>query len=278
MRRLFFLNLFIFISLLLSGSDFVSVKDLFSEDEVSKTKTGEIIIRTYLKTNPENLNTHLNITIPKTDWTNEDFSKYEILVDEKAFIPYELEDKSKISFYNTLTAFSKLKGMVYHSRKAGKTQELILESYMVKSENNKNRVNDSIYDKIENKVTNYFFQEDNKFGKLLFRSDLYNNGDSFVMVNTCMQPIFPLNNKGDYRMITFFIYDEKSKGFFYYTIFSMRVRLGLELLAKKTNVTLFSSRVRAATVHLTKLMGIDWSSKICPFDEDKLNAGLYRTY
>ncbi|HOV15528.1 MAG TPA: hypothetical protein PK771_14670, partial [Spirochaetota bacterium] len=234
MKRILILNLFIFALFNLFSSDFVKIGDVFSNDEINKTLKGEIVVRTYFKTNPANLNTHMKIDIPKTKWTDEDYSKYEILVDEKAFIPYELNDTSKLKFYNALTSYSKLKGMVYYSMNAGKAQQLILDCYRVKSESDKKQIDDGEYKEIKENITNYFYQEDNKFGKFIFKSDLYNTGDSFVLSNVSTQGIFPLNGKGEYKTITFFLYDNEKKGFFYWTIFSMRVKVALDLLAKKT--------------------------------------------
>jgi hypothetical protein len=270
--------LFIFIQFYINAEDIPPLKNIFNLEEIEKIKNNEIIARMFLKYNPEKANTHLKIEIPVTKFTNENFSVYEMLVDEKAFIPYKINPESKLKFYNILTSYSKLRGMVYYSRRIAKTQELILNCFRVESPNNKKLVPDKIYDSIQPKIENYFLQEDNKFGKLLFKSELYNEENSFVMVNTCMQPIFPINNKEDYKMISFFIYDKESEGFYYYSLNAMRIRFALELLIKKTNATLFSNRLRAGTVHLSKLIGLDWSNKINPWDEQKLLEGKYRTY
>jgi hypothetical protein len=58
----------------------------------------------------------------------------------------------------------------------------------------------------------------------------------------------------------------------------MRIRFGLNIIAGKTNATLFSNRLRALTVHLVKLLGLNWDNKLNPWDEQKLIAGFYRTY
>ncbi|HPO49224.1 MAG TPA: hypothetical protein PLO89_02770 [Spirochaetota bacterium] len=264
--------------LFLFSEDFVKVEEIFSKEDISAVLKGDILIRTYFKTNPGNFNTHLKIEVPATKWTDEDYSKYEILVDEKAFIPYEINEETKLKFYNALTSYSKLKGMVYYSMNGGEIKELILDAYRVKSENNNKKIDDETYNEVKEKLTGYFYQEDNKFGKFIFRSDFNNYGNSFFLSNVSTQGIFPINGKGDYKTITFFIYDDEKKGFFYYNLFAMRIKIGLDLLAKKTNVTLFSSRVRAVTVHLINLIGLDWSNRLRPFEEEKLYKGLYRTY
>ena len=58
----------------------------------------------------------------------------------------------------------------------------------------------------------------------------------------------------------------------------MRIRFGLGLIASKTNATLFSNRLRATTVHLAKMLGLNWDDKLNPWDEQKLLQGYYRTY
>jgi len=275
-------NIFIIVSLLLSLNIFAKeipeLKDIFTSDEISKLKNGEIITRMFLKNNPDKANTHLQIKIPKTTFTPEDYTKYEMIVDEKAFIPYKLTPESKLSIYNVFSGFSKLKGMEYYSRRIAKTQELILNCYKIESLNNQKKVNDAVYKEIKPKLENYFFQEDNKFGKHIFKSEIFSEGDSFVMINTLMDAIVPISGKGDYKFITFFIYDQASEGYFYYTINIMKIRLGLELITSKTNATLFSNRLRASTIHFAKMISLNWSDKINPWNEKLLNEGKYRTY
>ncbi|OHD15972.1 MAG: hypothetical protein A2086_11110 [Spirochaetes bacterium GWD1_27_9] len=259
-------------------NDFVSLNDIFTTSDIEKLKKGDLIARMYLKYNPSNVNTDLEIKIPKTKFTSEDYSVYEMIVDDKAFIPYNLTDESKLKLYNSLTSYSKLKGMQYFSRRIGQTQTLILNSFRIDSSNNRSQKDDITYSKIEPMTTNYFLQEDNKFGKLVFKSELYNNDNDFVLVNTCAQAIFPFSNKGDYKIISFFIYDSEAQGYFYYSVNLMRIRIGLEILVKKTDATLFSNRIRAGTVHIAKLLGLDLSAKITPWENEKLDKGFYKNY
>jgi hypothetical protein len=256
----------------------VKLNDIFNKDEILRVKNGEIISRMYLKTNPENVNTHLKIDIPKTQFTPEDYSIYEVLNDEKAFIPYKISDESKLKLYNTLTSFSKSTGMVYYSRRIAQPQTFIIFCSKVDSLKNKKNLPDSIYNEINPKIENYFIQQDNKFGKFVYKSDLYNFYDDFVMVNTCMEPMSVINSKGDTKIVSFFIYSKEDNGYFYYTVSSMRIRFGLSLITGKTNATLFSNRLRASTVHLVKLLGLNWDDKLNPWDEQKLLQGFYRTY
>ena len=61
----------------------------------------------------------------------------------------------------------------------------------------------------------------------------------------------------------------------------MRVRL--KFLLKENDVmtlnpTLFSSRLRASTIHLAKQLGLNWESRLNPWDEDLLEKGAYKNY
>jgi hypothetical protein len=254
----------------------VSIKTFFSNEELSVINNNQLISRMYLKYNAAGENTNEFITIQRTKYNDEDFSKYEIISDEKGFIPYVLTEESKLKFYNTLCSFSKLKGMKYYSRRAGKIEQLIEECYRVTSKSGKKH-DDTVYDKIQPKITNMFFQKDNKFGKLFFRSDLYNEGDNFVLINTDLDPvsklIFTINEKEEYKIFCFFIYDKEKKGFYYYTFQVMRVRVDSVLKMKDLfSPTTFSNRLRASTVHLAKLLGLDWTDRLNPW------KGKYDTY
>jgi len=277
--------------LLLFTSSFISAQELdlhsfFNKNDLKRVKDGEIITRMYLKNDVKNENTDISINVPKTDYTNEDSSIYEMISDEKAFIPYEINsEKDKLTFYNTLTAYSKLSGMKYHSRRVNKVKELIVESYKIESPKIRKKLEDTEYDSINSKEINYFLQEDNKFGKLIFRSEVFNNNNDFVLINTCVLPvkklIFSVSNKEEYKFISYFIYDEKMKGFYYYTVNLMRIRLKI-LLDKNSKYALhpttFSNRLRAGTVKLGILLGLDWADKINPWIEKLLLKDHYKNY
>lgn len=271
------------VSMLFFSEESLILSDFFKADELPKVKNGDIIARMYLKHNSVKENTHLSITEPKSKYIDVDLIPYEMICDEKTFFPYNLTQESKLKLYNTFVSYSKLKGMQYYSLR--KVHQLIMESYRIKSPKDKHKINDPVYDKIYPKITNYFLQEDNKFGKLIFKSDIYNEGNNFVIVNTCMQPIkkfISINKKEEYKFYTFFIYDKESNGYFYYSISAMRIRLEIlittGIFGIKLRPTTFSNRLRATTIHLLKLLGIDRMDKINPWNEEKLANGYYRTY
>ena len=198
-KIIFFLIIQIFFIINLLAEDSLSIKTFFSNKDIKRVLNGEIVSRMCIKGNASGENTDLKIDIPKTKYANEDFSIYEIIIDEKAFFPYNLKnDSSKLKFYNILTAYSKLKGMQYYSRMRKQIEPFILDSKRIDPDNY-SVINDKKYNEIKSKSENYFYQRDNKFGKLKFKSELYNNGNNFIMINTCIQPVskflFAINKK-----------------------------------------------------------------------------------
>lgn len=276
MRSFLYFIFFIFISLNLCSVEQVEIKTFFNEDELNKINNNQILSRMYIKYNVRKENSDNEVVIPRTKYFDEDYKIYEIKADEKGFIPYKLTDESKLQFYNLLTSYSKLEGMVYYSRRAKKAEELIKECYRVESLSG-NKHTDIVYKEIKPKISNMFKQKDNKFGSIYYKSDLYNDGNNFILVNTSLQPItalvFSINNEEEYKVISYFIYDKEKEGYYYYSFLVMRVRV--DMLLKKKDLyspTTFSNRLRASTVHLANIIGLNWS--------DKLNAwpGKYDTY
>ncbi|HBD96428.1 MAG: hypothetical protein A2015_06610 [Spirochaetes bacterium GWF1_31_7] len=253
-------------------------KLLFSATDLSRVNTGEIVSRMFLKFNATNENTDQIISIPKTKYTNVDYSVYESICDEKAFIPYVLNEKSKLDFYNTFLGFSQLKGADYWTFNGAKKVTFILDSYTIESPKKRKMISDATTDTIKDYLVSYYVQEDNKFGKLCFKSELFNEGDNFVTVNSTIDQIFPINRAGEYAIISFFIYDNEKKGFYYYAVSVMRIRSDLILKSGKLYATTFSNRLRGGTVHVAKILGLNWNDKIITWDIDKLNKGLYRNY
>ena len=276
-NRILYIVAFAFvISLNLYGTEDLTVDTFFGADEINKISvSGEILSRMFVKFNAKKENTVESITIPRTSYNDEDFSVYEVVTDEKFFIPFDTETRSALDFYNTLLSYSGLEGMVYYSRRAGKPEKLIKKSHRVKSISEK-REEDIVYNEIKPLVSNLFLQKDNKLGTLYFKNELHSVNNDFVMINTCVVPIskaiFTLNGKNEYKIYSFFIYDSSRKGYFCYTFQAMRVRQDGLLKSGLIAPTTFSNRLRASTVHLAKMLGIDWSDKLNPW------KGLYDTY
>lgn len=279
MKKITLIMIFSFMILTVNSWDKFDVNTFMSNDDINKIVSGEIITRMYLKYDAEGENTDLSIKIPVTQFVNEDLSNYEMITDEKAFIPYDLEKEGKIKFYNTITAASKLKGMKYYSRKAGEVLELIVDCFQTNEKGKK--IDDIKYESIDKYIKGTFRQKDNKFGTLDFTNELYNDGNDFALVTTCNDSIPLVSKGGEYKVCSYFFYDETKKGFYYYTVYVMKIRN--EMFLKKGGIitlhpTTFSNRLRAATTHLAILLGNDWGNKRNPWDEDKLKAHFYRNY
>lgn len=253
----------------------LELNTFFTPEEIALADQGELISRMYVKHNGRKENSHDSIKVPRTKFNDEDFSLYEVITDEKGFIPYDLTGDNRLKFYNTLTSFSKLEGMKYYSRRAGEVKKLVEDCYRVESLSG-NKHADIAYNEIKPKVKNLFLQKDNKFGSLVYKSELYNEGDNFVLVNTSLEPMtklfFDINEAEEYKNISFYLYNKEKKGFYYYSVQVMRVKMEMVLKNGMIGPTSFSNRLRAATVHLAKLLGDD--------REDKLNPwpGLYDDY
>jgi hypothetical protein len=278
--KIFYIIMFLSINIFVfcDSTQDVKVSTFFSTEDIASVQKGNIISQMYIKYNARGENTNMSIDIPSTKYANEDFSVYEIINDEKAFFVYDLTKENKLKLYNTFLSFSKSKGTVYYSRSSGKVEPFILNCYRIESEKKTKQVDDIILNEILPKVENYFFQQDNKFGKLLFKSELYNEGDNFIVLNTCIQPIANTNNAGEFKTISYLIYDKNSKGYFIYSANVIRIRNDLLTKTGVLRPTTFSNRLRSATVHLVKMLGIDWSNKLNPWDEKKLKNGEYKNY
>jgi len=114
---------------------------------------------------------------------------------------------------------------------------------------------------------------------MVFSSEISNEDNNFIMVNKCISGIPPINGKNDYKIISFFLYDEEKEGFYYYIVSAMKVKFGLQILAENTRVSLFGTRLRGSTVYMARLLfDIDITDKLSPWDKKALLEGKYRTY
>jgi hypothetical protein len=265
---LFVITLLLYTSIQLCAEERLSSDNLFSKSEKQTVLKGGIITKSFLKNNntTHSPNTDAQINIPDTQYAGKDLADYEMICLEKAFFQYRLTEELKLPFYNILASASKLKGMEYYSKTESKTETLIISSSRIVSPDKRSQVNDTIYSTILPKTVSYFTITDNRFGELTFRSELYNEGENFILKNTCIDPMekyfISINKKEEYQLITFFIYDKEAKGFFYCSINAMRIRSSYFLKLGMLSAENFANRIRGSTVHMAKLLGLDWSDKI----------------
>lgn len=250
----------------------MSPADFFSKDEIDYVQKGGVITSVYLKYSDDIITDgrfkHQSVTNDK--YSESWFNSSEMLSIEKGFIPYNLNADSKLKFYNALLSFSSLEGMKYYSHKARSVEPFILKAYRITSPENQSQVKDIRADKIETGKTNYFLMSDNKFGELVFKSDLYSDGNDFILKNICVHPVrkfgVKINESGEYVTMTYFLYDIRLKGYFYYSVSALRVKSDFFLKINAISPKGFGNRLRAGAVHLVKNFGIDWNYKIKAFD------------
>jgi hypothetical protein len=247
--------------------------DFFSKDEIDYTVKGGVITTVRLKYNDEiftNEKFKDQSSVKENKYSEPWFNSSEMISIEKGFIPYKTDADSRLKFYNVLLSFSSLEGMVYYSHKARTVEPFILKAYGIVSPENQAKINDIKAVKIDAKKTNYFLMSDNKFGELVFRSELYSEGNNFVLKNICAHPIkkfgMKINDSGEYVTLTYFIYDIRQKGYFYYSVSALRIKSDFFLKINAVSPKGFGNRLRAGTVHLTGNLGIDWNSKIKAFE------------
>ena len=247
----------------------ITLPAFFNENEITKLYNGEIITKAFFKNKDPKytLNTDPDILIPTTRYTHKSLSEYEMICIEKAFFPYNLTDESKLSFYNILSAYSRLSGMKYFSITEKKIKKLIIKSERIESPGNKHIKEDIIHSRIVPKQVYYFRISDNRLGNLIFRSEIYNEGDIFIVKNICIHPIkkffLSVNKKNEYLLISFFIYNKNYNGYFFYTVNAMRIRSNFFLRLGTSES--FANRIRAGTVHYAGLLGLIWQKKIRAF-------------
>ncbi len=278
MKKLFFVNIFIFVIFALFAQE-LSVEMFFTPEQVERVLNGEIISRMCIAKNAWNENTDMSITIPATKFDRGGYSDWEMISDEKAFIPYDLTGDAKLRLLNAIVDYEGLKGMKYYSRKVNQVLVLIEDAYRIKSDKNLTKAPKIVYDKVTDHVTNCFSQKDNRFGRTYYQSDVYFDGDNVAVINSNvvgMNYLVPINRKDEFKSLTYLIYSPEHKGFFYYAANPMRIRV--EFALSKLSPTTFAQRLRAVTVHLAGGMGVDWSDKYQPYDNAKLKAGEYKNY
>ncbi|MDX1351289.1 MAG: DUF6675 family protein, partial [Putridiphycobacter sp.] len=115
------------------------LSQLFSPYEQKAVLEGNILTRAYLKNHeifsnyPENLSSK---ALTPADDTVNDYSDYELLGVEKAFIPFTLNTENLLALFNSLTAYRQLSGMRYYSRTDKRLQPYILSSFRIDSPDN----------------------------------------------------------------------------------------------------------------------------------------------
>ena len=259
-------TLVLFLSVSALPSHSLSTEMFFKPDEVNKVLQGDIY--TFSRFGNKIKNTDGSNTVrklPVTEYIAKELAGYEMVTVEKAFFPYDLKTKSKLAFYNYLQKYSNLAGTLYFSRTDRKVQKLVLESYRVNSTDFRKREKDRVHTQIKDYHKDYVYLKDNRFGKIVFCSEIFHKNDHFVTKQTNVKPLsmfaIRVNDKGQYQLISFYIYDQDKKGYFYYAVHAMKVRGGLIRTLGRLSPESFANRIRAMTVHIAAFFEMDWSKR-----------------
>lgn len=268
----------LFITIMLAmASAFVSAHEinqldqLINPEERKATREGEILTTVFLK-NHELYSNQLKSdpidNLRVSDSPTTDYSDYEMLAVEKAFISFDLNSENILSIFNKLTSYSQLAGMNYYSRTDKNLRPYILSSYRIESPQNTAPVDDHKHDSVPTDYTAYFMIEDNRFGKLLMHSNVSTQNNNIIIRNTTLEPMarmfIPINRAGEYEQQIFLLYDKQMEGFYYYSMQAMRIRSELLLKLGQLTPFNFASRMRALTVHFAMLLGHDWKDRLIP--------------
>ena len=247
------------------------LNQLISQDEQKAILDGKILTTAYLKNHKifSNYSGHDSIkslTLPGSEIS--DYSNYEMIAVEKAFIPFELDSENFLGLFNKLTAYRKLTGINYYSRTDEKLQPYILSSYRINSPQNDVAVEDDKHDAVPEEYTAYINLKDNRFGKLMMQSHISIQNNDIIIRNKTLEPMkkmfIRINNAGEYEQQNYFFYDHELKGFYYYSMQAMRIRSGLFLKLSQLTPDNFANRIRALTVHFASLFGHNWQDKLIP--------------
>lgn len=246
-------------------------KDFFSQKELTEILSGKIISKTFLKNKGVILSgtRNKNPLLPENPVFNS-IKGYEMLSSEKAFFPYKHNTELKILVPDLLSNISKLSGIKYYSVSDKKIRTLIESSSETEDGGITGKDDNPAFKNFTRAFVKYFIITDNRFGKLKFRSELFLKNNIYIIRNVCIQPMkkwmISINENEEYRLIYFFIYDKKARGFYYLGINAMRIRsdylLKLGLLTPES----FANRMRAQTIFYAGLFGIDWSNRIKAFE------------
>ena len=258
--------LVLFLNVSAMPSHSLSIEMFFEPDEVNKVLQGDIYTFSRFGNKIKNADgSNRIVKLPVTEYIAKELSGYEMVTVEKAFFPYDLKTESKLAFYNYLQRYSTLAGTLYYSRTDRKVQKLVLESYRVDSTDLKQKEEDTVHTQIKDYHRDYVYLKDNRFGKIVFSSEIFHKNDHFVMRQTNIKPLsmfrIPVNDKGQYQLISFYIYDKDRKGYFYYTVHAMKVRGGLIRTLGRLSPESLANRTRAMTVHIAAFFEMDWSKR-----------------
>ncbi len=238
----------------------------FSAEEKNAVKNGDIITRAEVKGGGGYNLRGRTLALPGSSLVPSSLRYYEVLAEERAFMPFDISGTGHLKFYNGLFAYSRFKGLKYYSRTDKRFQPYILESGRVSGPESPSLLADPVYTAPAPRRAVYFRIRDNRFGDMMFLSEVVHRGEDFLISSSTTKPLskmgVPIARAGEYRMMSFYFYSARDRGYFYYGLHAVRVRSGFFISSGLVNAESFANRLRAETVRRAGIAGLDWGSKL----------------
>lgn len=271
--RYIFISGLIFSSIILMEYKLLAVPSIdvsifFNYSQSQQVRAGNILTRSFVNGHPGFNTSRRNspFGIPEHPLIPETVTNYEAVTEERAFFPLKVTESSNLKVYNMFFAYSGLEGMSYYSRTDDDMNIFLEESYRIADPENLRRIPDMKFSGIQRKTSNYFMVSDNRFGRIIFKSETFANGNSFLQRNRSVHSLsklgFSIAGRGEYILISVCIASEQNDGFYWYVMHAVNVRSSILMKAGFLNSESFANRARAETVHRAGLLGLDWSGKI----------------
>lgn len=247
-----------------------SIPRIFSSAERSILREGRIMTFVYMKgkgnasSNVSDAAGFLNISALPDGW-----GKYDVVLVEKAYLKVNVSEFSRIKIFNTITARSRIRGMMYYSISEKRMAQLILESSAVRSCDDRSYVPDHNAAQIPALYRSYFTVKDNRMGRICFNATVEYMGGMFVETDVSCGKVSRLGmrvfNDSGYVVKHYIVPDESGGGYFYCSVQIMKVESSIMKKLDLLNPENFGNRVRGETVHFFRRMGYDISSKAVAF-------------
>lgn len=255
------------ISMALFATDWLTV--FFNPTHRLSVDQGNILTRVKsLNGKSFRLSSGESILLPASPFISPTLAKRSIIAEERAFFPFKNFNKDRLLFYNMLFKYSSFTGTKYYSKSDAKILTYIIESRRIASPNNPTVLSDPVYSNIKNTRVSFFSIHDNRFGEIIFKSEVSAHDNIFIVSNTNANTLskwgITIAEQGSYSIIVVYIYNEEKKGFYYYCVHALDAKNSASLLNALFDPESFANRIRAETIKRASLLGLDWSVKLRP--------------
>jgi len=258
----------IILPLSLSSESYIYPGLFFTPNEIILAKKGEFLTSVTLKDKGDAVTYGVENPFPARNVYLPPSSDFDMVAVEKGFFHMENNGANRLKIYRTITDFAGLSGMIYYSKSDEAYSKLILYAYRIQSRDSYIKAG-SGKDGVPEQTLTHLVVKDNRLGLLSFKSEIKTSGDNFIISSISTGTVTRLGMKifypGDYRIYKFFIYDNKSKGYFFYTAQFMTVRSDILNKINLIKPESFGNRIRADDIHFMKRIGVDRTAKLAAF-------------